>query len=278
MIDQAAALRNMVRHQDGNTREHPIPALPMVLMVGGKGGVGTTTLAVNLSMALAKCGKRPVLVDADLYRADAALLCGVTERRTLADVQGGRCGIEQAVQNAPGGGLIVPGLWAPGRPVSMTEASWSRLYAQLNSLASRADVMLLDTGGGAGEIRRKLWRDATDIVVVTRTDDLSVMDAYATIKVMRNIESGRDGRRLHLVVNAVEHTEEGKQVFDRILNSCQRFLGIEIHYLGAVRKNAELQSAGISKLDINVDVAYIDLAKNLIAVMAGGESGESVAE
>ena len=56
------------------------------VLAGGKGGVGVTTLAVNLSVGLADQGARVVVVDADLYRSDVAVLCGIAERSTVEDV------------------------------------------------------------------------------------------------------------------------------------------------------------------------------------------------
>ena len=109
--DQANRLRQLVRNctvadsPGGNAR--PV----LVVVTSGKGGAGTTTTAVNLAVASAQTGWRTVLVDADCRGGDAAILCGIQERYTLADVQAGRRTVREALQPAPGGVQLLPGAW-----------------------------------------------------------------------------------------------------------------------------------------------------------------------
>ncbi len=244
MIDQAAALRSLVRRQAGREADgEPERRLPMVLVVGGKGGVGTTTLSVHLSAGLAKLGGRPLLIDADLYRADAAMMCGVAERRTVVDVSSGRCALSDAMVAGPLGIHVLPGLWGPGRPVAMTEATWRRVRQAIDEAADRVDRVVIDTGSGNVEVRRKMWSDADDVIVVTRPHDLAVMDAYATIKLMQQATREGPVTRLHLVVNGVTDSSQGADVFRRIERSCGRFLGIELNDLGAIPEYGPLQAS-----------------------------------
>ena len=86
MIDQATELRKLVLQ---SVRQHVAAAGPpprLMVATSGKGGVGVTTLAVNLSVALAQQGSRVVVVDADLHRSDAATLCGLSEQQSVGDV------------------------------------------------------------------------------------------------------------------------------------------------------------------------------------------------
>lgn len=68
-----------------------VHCVQVIAVTGGKGGVGKTTVAVNLSLALAKLGRRVVLLDADLRLANIDVMLGLTPTRTLADVIEGRC-------------------------------------------------------------------------------------------------------------------------------------------------------------------------------------------
>ena len=63
----------------------------VLAVTSGKGGVGKTAVAVNLSLALAELGRRVVLLDADLGLSNIGVLLGVTPRYTLADLLEGRC-------------------------------------------------------------------------------------------------------------------------------------------------------------------------------------------
>ena len=64
----------------------------MIVVAGGKGGVGTTTLAVELALAMSRRHRRTLLVDA-ARGGDAAITCGIEPRHSLADVLAGgaRC-------------------------------------------------------------------------------------------------------------------------------------------------------------------------------------------
>ena len=144
MRDQAAELRQLVLRsiQQDATGDGAAPRL--LLVAGGKGGVGTTTLAVNVSVAMALNGSRVVLADADLYRADVAPLCGLTEQGSVADVLTARRDIHEVIQPGPAGVQVVPGLWAPGGTTELSEVRQHRLLQQLRSLRRHADVVIVD--------------------------------------------------------------------------------------------------------------------------------------
>ena len=113
MVDQATELRKLVSQADRDPADEAGRVPRLLVLSGGKGGVGVTTLAVNLSVALSRRGNRVVLVDADLYRADVATLCGLEERGNVADVLSARRDIHEVLQRGPAGIQVVPGLWAP---------------------------------------------------------------------------------------------------------------------------------------------------------------------
>ena len=89
---------------------------PTIVVTGGKGGVGTTTVAINLAAALAQNGRRTVLVDTAPH-ADAAQLLGVDVERgsCLDDVLAGSLTAADALSAGPAGISLLAGQWAAER-------------------------------------------------------------------------------------------------------------------------------------------------------------------
>src|SRR5688572_22576043 len=81
----------------------------IIAVTSGKGGVGKTTVALNLALALAARGSRTLLLDADLGMANAHVYAGVTPRTTLLDVVEGRAPLAQAICEGPGGVQLICG-------------------------------------------------------------------------------------------------------------------------------------------------------------------------
>jgi hypothetical protein len=131
MHDQANDLRRLVR-QAISTRNDASAGRPKLIVVsGGKGGVGTSTIAVNLAIALVQRGSRTVLVDADTHGADARILCQLDELYTVADVLSARRTVRESLQPGPAGLQVLPGAWGEGDISECSPRAQERLVGQL---------------------------------------------------------------------------------------------------------------------------------------------------
>ena len=200
----------------------------LLVVAGGKGGVGTTSVALNLAAALAESGKRTLLVDADPRGGDAALLCGIEERYTLADVLAGRKTWEEASCAGPSGAKLIVGQrdWHSGRsPV----AAAGDLLDGLADQTRLAEVAVMDVGNTFGGIVPHVCRHAHAVLMVTTSDPASVVGAFAAIK---TLVSGVDWPCLYVLVNMTPANRVAEIVYYRIARTCRRVLGIELQSAG----------------------------------------------
>lgn len=255
--DQAERLRALVREiVDGSSTVHPQigdaegrPAgvsAPrrgaVVAIASGKGGVGKTSIAVNLSIALAAQHLRVVLLDGDLGLGNADVLCGLNPERNLGDLVEGTASLEDITLDAPGGFRLVPGASGIASLADLDGGSRERMLACLARLETGADVLMIDCGAGIGaSVRAFLLSSDLPLVVVT-PDPTSITDAYALIKSLHGASGGRPAAPA-LVVNQARDREEAAGVHRRIDSVCARFLGISVPLAGWLRADSEVARA-----------------------------------
>ncbi len=241
MIDQANNLRQLVMQVAGEPLDWPCGPVKTVLVAGGKGGVGTTTVAVNLAVAAAQQGTRTVLVDADPDGPDVQNLCRLRQRHTIADVLRGRRTLGETLQRGPGGTLILPGAWADADLADASAMNQNRFMDQLAGLSARADLVVLDGGNGLHPFTRRLWQTCQELVLVASPESSAVLDTYAALKVALD-PAWRP--RIHLLVNLCGGEDEAAEVYGRIRRSCQRFLGFDLPHCLWLPADANLAASG----------------------------------
>lgn len=231
MPDQANDLRQLVL-RNGRGALHDAPPPKLIVVAGGKGGVGTTTLAVNLSVALARQGRRTVLVDADFAGPDCAALCRLDERYGGADVLAGRRTVHEVLQLGPGGVQVLPSARGSTEAADCTPQAQDRLLAQLESLGPHADVVVIDAGSGSGRVMRRFWEAADAVLLVTHPDTVAVMDAYAAVKLICREHPPR--ATICCVANCATDEIAAADVHERLDRACRRFLGLNLVSAGFV--------------------------------------------
>ncbi|MCC6681718.1 MAG: MinD/ParA family protein [Phycisphaeraceae bacterium] len=209
-----------------------------IAVTSGKGGVGKTTLSVNLAVQLSSMHRRVVLLDADLGTANADVLCNLSPASTLAHVVAGRKRLEEVLIDAPGGFRLVPGASGLAQMAALSEFERSRLLAQLHQLETRADVILIDTGAGVSPNVLGFLVAADEVLVVTTPEPTAVTDAYAVIKTLYR---QKPGASVLLLVNMVRDEVEARQVFGRLSAVCRKFLQMSLRYAGHLPSDPRVQ-------------------------------------
>ncbi len=249
MSDQADGLRELVRARSGTTalaeppekgspRVSPVKARSLVF-TSGKGGVGTSNLALNLAIALGELNQRVVLVDADLGLANIDLLSGLIPLNDLGDVLAGSCSLDEALMEGPASIRVLPGAHAMRALPEVLGDGPSRVAAELAQLEQNADFLIVDAGSGLGAGIATLAVAADEIVVVTSPEPTSVADAHATLARFRRMP----GVRLRSVVNQASSTAEANSVLDGLSATARQFLGTVVEPLGFVRADVQVRAA-----------------------------------
>lgn len=230
--DQANDLRKLVLHAVRGVQSPEARPPKLVVVCGGKGGVGTTTAAVNLSAALAREGQRVVLVDADFAGPSVAGMCGLDEPSGVADVLAGRRTVHEVLVRGPLGMQVLPALRERTDPQDCTPQAQERLLGQLAALGPHADYVLIDAGSGSGRVMRRFWEAADAVLLVTHADSVAVMDAYTVIKLVCG--ENPPPTVICPIANCVTDVAMGEDVHARLDRACRRFLGFGIEAIGNV--------------------------------------------
>lgn len=240
MSDQATELRKLVMRAARERVAAAAPPPKMIALFGGRPGVGVTTLAMELALAVARQGLRAVLVDANLRRADIAGRCQLRENNGIAEVLAARRDVHEVLERGPCGLQILPG---PASPIhhEVTLREQQRLLQQIHTLGLHADWVLVDAGEIANPLLTLFWRSADQPVLVTTSESSVLMDSYASLKTLHAL-SRVDWPRL--IVNRVDDATTADEVATRIGRSCERFLETQLGFAGFIPENLDLSSAG----------------------------------
>jgi flagellar biosynthesis protein FlhG len=204
----------------------------MLVISGGRRGVGTTTLCVELAVALAEDARRIVLIDADLQHAGVAIKTQIAVASGIGEVLLGRKTVHEALQRGPAGMHLLAGLNPAEAQGNVTERNMDRLLRQFQTLGPHADWLVVDAGNSASELVSRLWGAADRLLLVTSPDAAAVMDTYALIKTLLSRQTVHC--QLSLIVNQAQDESTAVDVHRRIDQSCRRFLGLSIAYAGAI--------------------------------------------
>lgn len=200
-------------------------------VTSGKGGVGKTSISVNLAVQLAQMGRRVILLDADLGTANADVICNINAPRNLSHVVAGRCSLHDALVDAPGGFRMIAGASGLSQMAALGEFERARLMDQMRVLEHEADLILIDTGAGVGPNVLGFLVAVDQILVVTTPEPTAITDAYAVIKTASRQADNLD---IRLLVNQVRDEREARAVYDRVSGVCRRFLDLTPRYAGHI--------------------------------------------
>jgi len=210
----------------------------LITIASGKGGVGKTVLAVSLSQALAKDGKKVLLFDGDVGLANVDIQLGLMPELDLASVMTGGKTLEDIIFPFKDGGFdIIAGRSGSGVLGTLTMEQLKRIHASLVEVSAKYDYVILDLGAGIDDAVRALSSGAGPKLVVTTGDPTALTDAYAYIKVMTQRLPETD---IRVLVNMAKSEAEGRKVYEKLLKVCHNFLQLEPPLAGIIERDEKI--------------------------------------
>lgn len=150
----------------------------IIAIASGKGGVGKTTVSINLASALANKGVDVVVVDADLINPNISLYLGHDKvGANLHTVLKGEHDINESIYSHPSGIKVIPA------SIALSDLHYSD-YMNLGSALSgvEGDIIIMDTHPGINQDAQELFKIADELLIITSPDLTAVTDAMKTIR------------------------------------------------------------------------------------------------
>src|SRR5437868_7661853 len=225
------------------TGPQPLPGVDAIVAVGsGKGGVGKTTLAVNLALALAKLGHKTGLLDADVYGPNVPLMLGTSAQpRVLA---------ENRIEPLTVHGLktISVGLLNPGdKPLIWRGPMLHSIIRQfLGSVEwGKLDFLIIDLPPGTGDVALSLVQTVplTGAIIVSTPSDVALQDARKAIEMFRQVKVDIVGMVENMSYFVCPHCQHEIDIFSKGggERTAKQF---GISFLGNVELDPDIRKAG----------------------------------
>lgn len=221
----------------------PLPGVDAIVAVGsGKGGVGKTTLAVNLAVALAKLGHKTGLLDADVYGPNVPLMLGTSAEPKV--VGGNR--IEPL--DVHGLKVISVGLLNPGdKPLIWRGPMLHSIIRQFLGQVEwgRLDYLIVDLPPGTGDVALSLIQTVplTAAIVVSTPSDVSLQDARKAIEMFRQMKVDIAGVVENMSYFVCPNCHHEIDIFSRggVEKTARQFA---VDFLGSVQLDPEIRKSG----------------------------------
>lgn len=210
----------------------------VVSVTSGKGGVGKTSLIVNMAIASAKSGKKVLIFDGDLGMANVDIFFGLKSHANINDLLSQRVLLQDVLLKADEGVYLISGGNGILEANSFNSFQRRAIVETLGQLSREFDLIYIDTAPGIGENVLSLNAAADLITVLITPDPSSFADAYSLIKVMN---AKYKENRFAIVCNMVRDEADGYAYFERFNQVADRFLNISLDYVGSIPLDPSLR-------------------------------------
>lgn len=267
-MDQAEGIRNVIKLQN----QVNVSKARVVTITSGKGGVGKSSIAVNLAIQLRKLGKKVIIFDADLGLANVEVMFGAIPKYNLSDLIYQGKDIKEIITEGP----MEIGFISGGSGVvtmnNLTKDQIAYLVHSLSKLDELADIIIVDTGAGVADNVLEFVIASPEVLLVTTPEPSSLTDSYSLLKALyRNPGFTKNEIKINVVANKVNSSMEGQMVFDKLDSVVSQFLNGTLNYFGMIPQDTNIEKAvrqqktvSLMTPEANSSKAFEVLARNIV--------------
>ena len=255
-MDQAEKLRNIIKKQELPNNQ-PVKEVSVkhnakvITVTSGKGGVGKSSMSVNLAIQLARRGKRVVIFDADFGLANVEIMLGLHPQYNLADMMFRGKKLKDIIMYGPENVGFISGGSGIQELANMTRTQVLDLIQKLVELDQFADVIIVDTGAGISDTVLEFVAASEDVLLVATPEPTSITDAYALLKTLnKRVSANPEKTVVKMIANQVNGNRDAKELFD-----------IKVEYIGAVPYDHNMQKAIMKQTPISILDPHSNTAK-----------------
>ncbi|NLY49106.1 MAG: MinD/ParA family protein [Clostridiales bacterium] len=229
-MDQAEKLRKIVSEQNIPRRTSRV-----ITVTSGKGGVGKSSIAVNLAIALSRLGKKVVILDADFGLANIEIMLGIRPIFNLADLMFRGKSLSDIITMGPENIGFISGGSGIQELTNLTKDQIVYMIRKLVELDRTADIIIIDTGAGIDDSVLEFVAASSEVLLIATPEPTSITDAYALLKTLkRKSEFSIADTTIKMITNKVTPDEDGEEIFEKLNIVVNRFLKIKMVYMGHI--------------------------------------------
>jgi len=203
-------------------------------ITSGKGGVGKTSCAVNLSITLSRAGFKVLLIDADMGLANVDLLTGVSAPHTIEEVIRGEASIFDALAEGPEGLTLLTAGSGLEDISTIAPDKAGKFEKELLKLENAFDFVFIDTGAGISANVIDFVFMADEVIVIMTPEPTAFADAYAMVKIVTLKEPSL---KVSVIINQSSGEHASRIIFDKFREIVEKFLGRNVVYHGCIAQD-----------------------------------------